>query len=59
MKNGQEEVMTEEQKKMMRTQDIGYVEMKRVAETKVCDPNSPVSPEGLHVISLASHLYFA
>ncbi|XP_004078349.2 probable U3 small nucleolar RNA-associated protein 11 [Oryzias latipes] len=34
MKKGQEEVMTEEQKKMMRTQDIGYVEMKRVAETK-------------------------
>lgn len=27
--------MTEEQKKMMRTQDINYVEMKRVAEVKV------------------------
>lgn len=30
-----EEQMTEEQKKVMRTQDIGYVEMKRVAESKV------------------------
>lgn len=30
-----EEEMTEEQKKIMRTQDIGYVEMKRVAESKV------------------------
>ncbi|KAB5586362.1 hypothetical protein PHYPO_G00000720 [Pangasianodon hypophthalmus] len=29
-----EEQMTEEQKKVMRTQDIGYVEMKRVAESK-------------------------
>ncbi|XP_073703824.1 probable U3 small nucleolar RNA-associated protein 11 [Garra rufa] len=29
-----DEVMTEEQKKMMRTQDIRYVEMKRVAEMK-------------------------
>ncbi|XP_062848213.1 probable U3 small nucleolar RNA-associated protein 11 [Trichomycterus rosablanca] len=29
-----EEEMTEEQKKVMRTQDIGYVEMKRVAEAK-------------------------
>ncbi|KAK3551321.1 hypothetical protein QTP70_014999 [Hemibagrus guttatus] len=29
-----EEEMTEEQKKVMRTQDIGYVEMKRVAESK-------------------------
>ncbi|XP_047667733.1 probable U3 small nucleolar RNA-associated protein 11 [Tachysurus fulvidraco] len=29
-----EEEMTEEQKKIMRTQDIGYVEMKRVAESK-------------------------
>lgn len=27
--------MTEEQKKVMRTQDIKYVEMKRVAEAKV------------------------
>lgn len=27
--------MTEEQKKVMRTQDIKYVEMKRVAEGKV------------------------
>lgn len=27
--------ITEEQKKVMRTQDIGYVEMKRVAESKV------------------------
>lgn len=27
--------MTEEQKKVMRTQDIKYVEMKRVAEVKV------------------------
>lgn len=27
--------MTEEQKKVMRTQDIRYVEMKRVAEAKV------------------------
>ncbi|XP_030012843.1 putative U3 small nucleolar RNA-associated protein 11 [Sphaeramia orbicularis] len=33
-KKGTEEVMTEEQKKMMRTQDIKYVEMKRVAEAK-------------------------
>ncbi|RVE62910.1 hypothetical protein OJAV_G00162590 [Oryzias javanicus] len=33
-KTDEEEVMTEEQKKMMRTQDIGYVEMKRVAEAK-------------------------
>ncbi|KAM6909923.1 putative U3 small nucleolar RNA-associated protein 11 [Xenentodon cancila] len=33
MKKKNEEV-TEEQKKVMRTQDIGYVEMKRVAETK-------------------------
>lgn len=30
-----EEQMTEEQKKIMRSQDIGYVEMKRVAESKV------------------------
>lgn len=30
-----EEQMTEEQKKIMRTQDIRYVEMKRVAESKV------------------------
>ncbi|XP_072534932.1 probable U3 small nucleolar RNA-associated protein 11 [Salminus brasiliensis] len=30
----QEEEMTEEQKKIMRTQDIRYVEMKRVAEAK-------------------------
>ncbi|XP_053488999.1 probable U3 small nucleolar RNA-associated protein 11 isoform X2 [Ictalurus furcatus] len=29
-----EEQLTEEQKKIMRTQDIGYVEMKRVAESK-------------------------
>ncbi|XP_028837087.1 putative U3 small nucleolar RNA-associated protein 11 [Denticeps clupeoides] len=29
-----EEVMTEEQKKLMRTQDINYVEMKRVSEAK-------------------------
>lgn len=28
-------MMTEEQKKVMRTQDIKYVEMKRVAEAKV------------------------
>lgn len=36
MKKGQEEVeVTEEQKKMMRTQDVKYVEMKRVAEAKV------------------------
>lgn len=27
--------MTVEQKKIMRNQDIGYVEMKRVAESKV------------------------
>lgn len=27
--------MTEEQKKVMRTQDIKYVEMKRLAEAKV------------------------
>lgn len=27
--------MTEEQKKVMRTQDIRYVEMKRVSEMKV------------------------
>lgn len=27
--------MTEEQKKVMRTQDIKYVEMKRVSEAKV------------------------
>lgn len=34
--NANEEVeVTEEQKKMMRTQDIRYVEMKRVAEAKV------------------------
>ncbi|XP_076016909.1 putative U3 small nucleolar RNA-associated protein 11 [Genypterus blacodes] len=34
-KKGTEEVeVTEEQKKMMRTQDIKYVEMKRLAETK-------------------------
>lgn len=33
-KKDTEEVMTEEQKKMMRTQDIKYVEMKRVAEAK-------------------------
>jgi len=31
----EETVMTDEQKKMMRTQDIRYVEMKRVAEMKV------------------------
>lgn len=30
-----EETMTEEQKKVMRTQDIRYVEMKRVSEMKV------------------------
>lgn len=30
-----EDEMTEEQKKVMRTQDIGYMEMKRVAEAKV------------------------
>lgn len=30
-----EDQMTAEQKKIMRTQDIGYVEMKRVAESKV------------------------
>ena len=37
MKKSKEEVeITEEQKKMMRTQDIRYVEMKRVAEAKVC-----------------------
>ncbi|XP_015225209.1 PREDICTED: probable U3 small nucleolar RNA-associated protein 11 [Cyprinodon variegatus] len=35
MKKTEEEV-TEEQKKVMRTQDIKYVEMKRVAEAKVC-----------------------
>lgn len=35
-KKPKEEVeVTEEQKRMMRTQDIKYVEMKRVAETKV------------------------
>lgn len=35
-KKGTEDVeMTEEQKKVMRTQDIKYVEMKRVAEAKV------------------------
>ncbi|XP_072249350.1 probable U3 small nucleolar RNA-associated protein 11 [Leuresthes tenuis] len=35
MKKSKEEVeITEEQKKMMRTQDIRYVEMKRVAEAK-------------------------
>lgn len=34
-KKDQEEMMTEEQKKVMRTQDIKYVEMKRVAEAKV------------------------
>ncbi|XP_070822818.1 probable U3 small nucleolar RNA-associated protein 11 [Chaetodon trifascialis] len=33
-KKGEEEVVTEEQKKLMRTQDIKYVEMKRVAEAK-------------------------
>ena len=33
--------VTEEQKKMMRTQDIRYVEMKRVAEVKV----SPFFPQ--------------
>lgn len=31
----EQEEVTEEQKKMMRTQDINYVEMKRVAEVKV------------------------
>lgn len=37
MKKKQQEVeVTEEQKKVMRTQDIRYVEMKRVAEAKVC-----------------------
>lgn len=30
-----EETMTDEQKKVMRTQDIRYVEMKRVSEMKV------------------------
>lgn len=34
-KKDKEEMMTEEQKKVMRTQDIKYVEMKRVAEAKV------------------------
>lgn len=34
-KGNQEVEMTEEQKKVMRTQDIRYVEMKRVAEAKV------------------------
>ncbi|KAG7467852.1 putative U3 small nucleolar RNA-associated protein 11 [Solea senegalensis] len=33
-KKPEEEEMTEEQKKVMRTQDIKYVEMKRVAEAK-------------------------
>uniref|UniRef100_H2TFX3 U3 small nucleolar RNA-associated protein 11 n=2 Tax=Takifugu rubripes TaxID=31033 RepID=H2TFX3_TAKRU len=33
-KKDKEEMMTEEQKKVMRTQDIKYVEMKRVAEAK-------------------------
>ncbi|CAF96153.1 unnamed protein product, partial [Tetraodon nigroviridis] len=33
-KQDKEEMMTEEQKKVMRTQDIKYVEMKRVAEAK-------------------------
>lgn len=32
---GTEEENTEEQRKVMRTQDIRYVEMKRVAEGKV------------------------
>lgn len=37
MKKPKEETeVTEEQKKVMRTQDIRYVEMKRVAEAKVC-----------------------
>lgn len=31
--------MTEEQKKLMRTQDIKYVEMKRVAEANVSTYN--------------------
>lgn len=35
MKKTEEEV-TEEQKNVMRTQDMRYVEMKRVAEAKVC-----------------------
>ncbi|KAJ8405051.1 hypothetical protein AAFF_G00329720 [Aldrovandia affinis] len=34
MKTAEEEETTEEQKKLMRTQDIKYVEMKRVAEAK-------------------------
>lgn len=34
-KKDKAEEMTEEQKKVMRTQDIKYVEMKRVAEAKV------------------------
>lgn len=34
-KQSNEEEMTEEQKKVMRTQDIKYVEMKRVSEAKV------------------------
>ncbi|XP_056331531.1 probable U3 small nucleolar RNA-associated protein 11 [Danio aesculapii] len=34
MANRKDEEMTEEQKKMMRTQDIRYVEMKRVSEMK-------------------------
>ncbi|XP_029927432.1 putative U3 small nucleolar RNA-associated protein 11 [Myripristis murdjan] len=33
-KAGEQEEMTDEQKKVMRTQDIKYVEMKRVAEAK-------------------------
>ncbi|XP_008320938.1 putative U3 small nucleolar RNA-associated protein 11 [Cynoglossus semilaevis] len=33
-KKGQEEEVTEEQKKVMRTQDMKYVEMKRTAEAK-------------------------
>lgn len=34
-KKSTDEEMTEEQKKLMRTQDIKYIEMKRVAEAKV------------------------
>lgn len=36
MKKTEEEEVTEEQKKLMRSQDMKYVEMKRVAEAKVC-----------------------
>ena len=34
-KKKEEEEVTDEQKKVMRTQDIKYVEMKRVSEAKV------------------------